>query len=70
MMFSYTGYFKRNGIAELFFENQFTDEHYDIFRQTLSIRNLQYYVETEKLHVIFKEKIKEIETFLSLKKEA
>jgi hypothetical protein len=70
LMFLYTGYFKKNGISELLFSQQLTDTDYNIFRQTISVRNLQYYVETEKLRVIFREKIKEVETYLSLEKEA
>lgn len=62
MIFTYTGYLKKNGVAEIVFEQQLTDENYDMFRQTISVRNLRYYVEVEKLTVIFQEKIKEIET--------
>lgn len=62
MIFTYTGYFKKNGVAEIVFDQQLTDENYDLFRQTISVRNLRYYVEVEKLTVIFQEKIKEIET--------
>ena len=32
-------------------------------RQTLSIRNISYYVEVEKLTVIMRESIKAIETY-------
>jgi hypothetical protein len=62
MMIMYAGFFKRNGVAELMFKRQFTDNKFEVFRQTFSIRNIQYYVEIEKLTVIFREKIKEIET--------
>lgn len=58
---SYTGFFKKNGIAEILFKKQYTDESYVNLRETLSVRNLCYYVEIEKLTVIFREKIKEIE---------
>lgn len=64
LIFTYTGFFKKNGVAEVIFNQQITDSSYDIFRQTLSVRNLQYYIEIEKLTVLFKEKIKEIETYL------
>lgn len=53
LILSYTHYFKKNGVAELFFKKHLTDEDYDIYRQNVSIRNLRYYVEVEKLHVIF-----------------
>lgn len=68
LIFSYTGFLKKNGIAELLFKEQITDTYYERLRETLSVRNLIYYVEIEKLTVIFKEKIKEIE-FLAQKKE-
>jgi hypothetical protein len=42
-----------NGVAEILFEEHKTDENYDIYRQNLSVRNLVYYVEIEKLHVMF-----------------
>lgn len=58
---SYTGFFKKNGIAEILFKKQFTDDMYSNLRETLSVRNICYYVEIEKLTVIFREKIKEIE---------
>jgi hypothetical protein len=70
MIFMYTGFFKKNGIAEILFHQQVTDETYDTFRQNISVRNLQYYVEVEKLTVIFKEKIKEIEALLSLESQS
>jgi hypothetical protein len=58
---SYTGFFKKNGVAEIFFQKHYTDEVHEKLRETLSVRNLCYYVEIEKLTVIFREKIKEIE---------
>jgi len=64
MIFTYTGYLKKNGVAEIVFQKQLTDENYDMFRQTVSVRNLRYYVEVEKLTVLFQEKIKEIETYV------
>jgi hypothetical protein len=63
IMLMYAGHFKKNGVGEIVFKKQFTDETYNQLRQIISIRNLQYYVEIEKLTVIFKEKVKEIETF-------
>jgi hypothetical protein len=70
LIFTYTGYFKKNGVAEILFREQLTDEKYNSFRETMSVRNLVYYVEVEKLFVIFQEKIKDIETYGSLEKEA
>lgn len=69
LIFSYTGFFKKNGVAELLFKEQITDNYYERLRETLSVRNLIYYVEIEKLTVIFKEKIKEIETLAQKKEE-
>lgn len=63
LMVTYAGYFKKNGVGELVFDQQFTDEKYEVARQTLSIRNIRYYVEIEKLTVIMRESIKEIETY-------
>lgn len=53
LIFSYAHYFKMNGVAEILFEDHLTDKDYDIYRQNLSVRNLVYYVEIEKLHVMF-----------------
>lgn len=61
MMITYAGYFKKNGVGELLFKQQCTDEAFSKMRQTLSIRNLSYYVEVEKLTVIMEESIKVID---------
>ena len=63
LMITYAGYFKKNGVAELLFDQQFTDQTFETMRQTLSIRNISYYVEVEKLTVIMRESIKAIETY-------
>lgn len=63
LMITYAGFFKKNGVAELLFDQQFTDENFEAMRQTLSIRNISYYVEVEKLTVIMRESIKAIETY-------
>jgi len=60
---TYTGYFKKNGVAEIFFDSQLTDEAYEMARQSLSIRNIRYYVEVEKLTVIMRESIKAIDAY-------
>lgn len=65
----HTGFLKRNGVAEIFFDKHVTDSHFDTMRETLSIRNLQYYVEIEKLTVMFKEKINQIEIIAQRKKD-
>lgn len=60
LIFSYTPYFKRNGVAEILFQKHFTDKNLDIFRQPLSARSLQYYLEIEKLTAVFESEIEEI----------
>lgn len=65
----HTGFLKRNGVAEIFFDKHVTDSHFDTMRETLSIRNIQYYVEIEKLTVMFKEKINQIEIIAQRKKD-
>ena len=59
-LLSYAETIKGNGIVEYYFNRQYHDEYYDTFRNTLSVLNLEYCVETEKLRVIFKENIKDI----------
>lgn len=63
LMISYAGYYKENGVANLYFTNQYTDSEYNNFRETMSVRNLEYYVEIEKIIVIFNEKIKDIPVY-------
>lgn len=60
LMISYAGYFKQEGVVDLYFKEQITDTEYDNFRESLSIRNLRYYVEIEKLMVIFNHKITDV----------
>lgn len=62
LMLNYTYYFKRNGVAELLFHKHFTDKDLDIFRQTISVRSLQYYCEVEKLTAVFESDIENIFT--------
>ena len=62
LFLSYAETIKGNGIVEYYFNRQYHDEYYDTFRNTLSVLNLEYCVETEKLRVIFKENIKDIIT--------
>ena len=56
----YTYYFKKNGVAELFFKKHETDENLDVYRQYVSVRSIQYYVEVERLTTIFASEIEEI----------
>lgn len=64
LMFLYTGYFKKNGVSELLFRQQLTDSYFDNFRETGSVRNIQYDVDTEKLILQFKDEIKQIENLM------
>lgn len=59
---TYTGFFKKNGVAEVLFSEQTTDSSYDMYRQTISVRNIRYRVKVEKLTAVFQETIKEVET--------
>ena len=50
MMIKYAGYFKRNGVAELYFKEEISDSNYDLFRQIISVRNIRYTVHIEHLY--------------------
>lgn len=62
LMISYAGYFKEQGVVDLYFKEQITDTDYNNFRETLSVRNLRYYVQIEKLMVIFNRRVSDIKT--------
>lgn len=49
MLSRYAGYFKENGVSEILFEKQYTDQDYDRYRQSLSIRSLQYRVDIQRI---------------------
>ena len=57
LILSYTGYFMEQGVRQIYFKEQIKDTDYNNFRDTLSVRNLRYYVEIEKLMVIFNRRI-------------
>jgi len=69
LMISYAGYIKNQGVAEFYFIDQYTDSYYKTLREKLSVRSLVYYVEIEKLLVIFNEKIKDIPSLGDVKKQ-
>lgn len=52
-MFTYTGFFKSKGVYEMHFLKHFSDINYDTYRQDLSVRSLQYYIEIQKLITVF-----------------
>ena len=60
-MFTYTGFFKSKGINEMHFLKHFTDENLNNYRQDLSVRSLQYYVEIQKLITVFDSTIDDID---------
>lgn len=60
MIFSFTGYMKENGVSNILFKKQLTDTDYDIYRRSMSVRNLRYHVETEHLIIMFNDKIQSI----------
>ena len=66
MLFSFTGYMKENGISNILFKEQFTDTDYNIYRRSMSVRNLRYTIETENLIIVFNDKVEQIITNGSL----
>lgn len=60
-IFTYTGFFKEKGINEIYFLRHFTDQNLDSYRQELSVRSLQYYVEIQKLITVFESTIDNID---------
>ena len=63
LLFTYTGSLKKKGLGELIYKKQLTDTDLDQYRQTMSIRSIRYYVETENVFVVFRNKIEEINIF-------
>ena len=61
-LLAYVETIKGNGITDYFLRRQFNDDYYDNFRNTMSILNLEYRVDTERIRVIFNENIKDIIT--------
>lgn len=57
LMLSYAGYFMEQGVRQVYFQEQIKDTDYNNFRDSLSVRNIRYYVEIEKLMVIFNRRI-------------
>ena len=61
-MIAHAGFFKQKGVSDFYFREQLTDSEYNNFRETLSVRNIRYYVQIEKLTVIFNRKVNDIRT--------
>lgn len=53
LLFIYTAYFKQRGVSELIFSQRFTDKNWDMYRQSCSVRTLQYRVRYEKHHILY-----------------
>ena len=62
LMIAHAGFFKQKGVSDFYFREQLTDSEYNNFRETLSVRNIRYYVQIEKLTVIFNRKVNDIKT--------
>lgn len=56
----YTGYFKKNGVGEILFLKQLTDDNLEQYRQRHSVRSLQYRVDTQIIRPDFSSTIEEI----------
>lgn len=61
LILNYTGYLKNEGVAEIYFKEQITDSDYNNFRETLSVKNIRYYVKIDKLMVIFNRRLDDID---------
>lgn len=59
-MFNYTSYFKENGVSELLFLKQYTDANLDVYRNTVSVRSLQYRVSIEKNRLVYDTELVEL----------
>lgn len=59
-MLKYSGYFKKNGVSEMFFTRQYSDQNLDIYRQKVSVRSLVYRVTIERISLAFDTTITEI----------
>lgn len=60
-MLRYSGFFKRNGVSEMYFKKQYTDEALDTYRQHMSVRSLVYRVTLERIITSFDTTIAEID---------
>ena len=59
-MQKYAGFFKRNGVSEVLFAKQFTDENLDINQKKMSVRSLIYDVTIERIRLAYDTTITEI----------
>ena len=59
-MVKYSGYFKKNGVSELFFKKQYTDSSLEAYRKKISVRSLVYWVAIERIRLAYDSTITEI----------
>lgn len=62
-MLKYSGFFKRNGVSEMYFQKQYTDSNMEVYRQKLSVRSLVYRVTLERIRTSFDTTIAKIDQF-------
>ena len=62
-MLKYSGFFKRNGVSEMYFSKQYTDSNLDVYRQKMSVRSLVYRVTLERIRTSFDTTIARIDQF-------
>lgn len=60
IVFTYTAYFKRQGVKDIRFLSRLTDSNLDQYRQKSSIRSLQYVIDIEKLLTRFETIIEDV----------
>lgn len=65
LMLRYTGFFKENGISEVLFQKQLTDDNLEKYRQSRSVRSLQYRVDTQTIYADFNSTFEEIDSVTS-----
>lgn len=60
LMFRYAAYFKQNGVSEIIFLKQLTDKNFEQYRQSCSVRSLQYRIDTQRVITDYSSVIQEI----------
>lgn len=61
LIFTYTAFFKRNGVKDIRFTRRETDSNLDMYRQKCSVRSIQYTIDIEKLFSRFDPEIGNID---------
>lgn len=60
MLFSFTGYMKEKGVSNILFKQQFTDTNFNLYRKSMSVRNLRYDIEIENLIVLLSDTVEQV----------